>query len=75
MSTTTYHLPQHHLAPRRVTTRVSDTLETIRTAPTPMWGVSTADHGRYLSYLVGSIVIWTVLPLLVTGVFAALLSL
>ncbi|WP_426593197.1 chemotaxis protein CheW [Cellulomonas sp. McL0617] len=70
MTTTTLSLPS-----RGVTLHLRDVLETIRTAPVPPWGTSVADHGTYLTYLVGSIVAWTVLPLLVTGAIGALLSL
>jgi hypothetical protein len=70
MTTETLYLPA-----RRVTARTHDVLETIYTAPRPMWGSSAADHGKYLSYLIGSMVAWVVLPLLVTGAFAALLAL
>ena len=50
-------------------------LETIRSAPVPLWGTSAADHGTYLGYLVVSVVAWTVLPLLAIAAFGALLSL
>ncbi|WP_155856175.1 chemotaxis protein CheW [Cellulomonas sp. URHD0024] len=69
MTTTTYHLPS-----RRVPHHPADVLETIYTAPAPVWGTSAAQHGRYVGYLVGSIVVWTLLPLLVTGAIGALLS-
>lgn len=70
MTTTTFSLPS-----RRATFHPSEVLETIRTAPVPPWGTSAAQHGTYLAYLVGSMVAWTVLPLLVVGALGALLSL
>ncbi|WP_028045220.1 hypothetical protein [Cellulomonas sp. URHE0023] len=70
MTTETFSLPA-----RRVTARTHDVLETIYSAPAPRWGSSATDHGKFLSYLVGSMVTWVVLPLVVTGAFAALLSL
>ncbi|MEZ0447612.1 chemotaxis protein CheW [Cellulomonas sp. ICMP 17802] len=53
--------PTLHSTP--LSRRVTDVIETVRWAPAPPWGRSAADHTRYLVYLAGSMLIWTVIGL------------
>jgi hypothetical protein len=56
-------------------TRIAQIVQTIRWAPAPQWGSSTADHGRYVTYLAGSMLAWTVLGVLLAAGIGELVSL
>jgi len=43
----------------RPSRRLAELLETVRWAPAPRWGHSAAAHGRYVAYLGGSMLAWT----------------
>ncbi|MET0789401.1 MAG: chemotaxis protein CheW [Cellulomonas sp.] len=45
----------------RPSRRIADLLETVRWAPAPRWGHSAAEHGRYVAYLAGSMLAWTLI--------------
>ena len=55
--------------------RVADLIETVRWAPAPRWGRGTAEHGRYVVYLVGSMLAWIVVGLGSAALFGQLLNL
>lgn len=56
MSAATATLPT--MRPSR---RFAELLETVRWAPAPRWGGTAAEHGRYVVYLAGSMLAWTLI--------------
>jgi len=70
MALSTYPLPS-----TPPSARVSQLIESIRWAPAPQWGTSAADHTRYVTYLAGSMLAWTLLGVLLAAGIGALVSL
>lgn len=58
-----------------LTTRLSEVADTVRWAPAPRWGSSAAEHGKYVGYLGGSMLAWTLIGVLSAAAFGWVLSL
>ena len=55
--------------------RAADLLETVRWAPAPRWGRSVGEHGRYVAYLAGSMLAWTLVGVGSAALLGAFLNL
>lgn len=68
MSSTTYAPPAPSLS-----TRASRFFETVRWAPAPRWGSTTAEHVTYAVYLLGSMLAWIAIGVLASAALGVIL--
>jgi hypothetical protein len=55
--------------------RVRRLVETVRWAPAPIWGESSAEHTRFSVYVAGSMLAWAVAGLVMAALIGSALSL
>lgn len=72
MSASTWH--RRPIAPLPLRTRVRHLVHTVRWAPAPYFEGSTRDRVRYVGYLAGSVLAWTVLTMIVLTAFGRALA-